>query len=770
MRTHLSEYLLVGESCASTLIHADRNVAILQLSYMAKNKKNLSRKSYKHRRTILGKRSFKLKLKKGTLQSIAALLSLAMAGVIAVSFTEQTPYLLKINRLLSQYLGWTAIFLPFLIFIIGLILANYSLPLTKPNVLVGTILVIISLAGITRAGTIGDEFWQSLSMVVTRPGALLMFVSSLVVGVMVLFNLALDQVVMALTKILIQLRKTVEIIIGKNPQVATTAGKDLREITIKGGQYQEGSKPVAAPQPAGTSAPVREVPSGQQVANEFHVAIESDEMQPTMNLHPPHQIWELPPISLLDEHISGKADRGDLKKNASSIERTLESFNISAKVIEINMGPAVTQYALEVALGTKLSKITGLSSDLALALAARTGQIRIEAPIPGRSLVGIELPNLSPEFVGLRRMLQSEEMQRAKSKLAFGLGLDVAGNPVTFDLPKMPHLLIAGATGSGKSVSINAYISTILFRASPTEVKFILVDPKRVELTRYNGIPHLLTPVIVDPKKVISALKWSTQEMERRYKLFAEVGARNLEAYNEMSGFQALPYMVIVIDELADIIMFAPSEVEDLICRIAQMARATGIHLVIATQRPSVDVLTGLIKANIPARIAFVVSSMTDSRVVLDTPGAEKLLGQGDMLFLPPDQAKPSRIQGTFISDNEIRRLIDFYKSQGVPVEYTEEVTTTPTGKIMTGIGRGEGTPGAEDRDEFFDQAVRLMTTDNASASLLQRKLSIGYARAARILDQMEAAGLVGPADGSKPREVRMGSISEYIARKASEY
>ncbi len=728
---------------------------------MAKKKKRSV--SRRRKRSGLNRRSFKLKLKKGTLQSIAALATLVVAGVIAISFTGQTSQLLHLNQLLQQYLGWTAIFLPFLIFVIGLILANYSLPITRPHVLVGTILVIISFAGLTRAGSVGTEIWQSLALVVTTPGTLLLLFSSLIIGAMVLFNLALDQVVLALMKVLHQLRKTLMIITGQNQELATDKSSSERELIIKGGQYPESGttdQPAASGAASASSTAPTPVPDQPPV--------DSDDLSPTMNLHPTNQIWELPPLSLLDEHISGKADRGDIKKNASVIERTLESFNINAKVIEVNRGPAVTQYALEVALGTKLSKITALNSDLALALAARTGQIRVEAPIPGRSLVGIELPNLSPEFVGLRQILQSEAMQQAKSKLTFGLGLDVAGNPVSFNLPRMPHLLIAGATGSGKSVCINAFIATILFRASPVEVKFILVDPKRVELTRYNGVAHLLTPVIVDPKKVISALKWSTQEMERRYKLFSEVGARNLEAYNEVSGFQALPYIVIVIDELADIIMFAPSEVEDLICRIAQMARATGIHLVIATQRPSVDVLTGLIKANIPARIAFAVSSMTDSRVVLDTPGAEKLLGQGDMLFLPPDQAKPSRVQGTFISDNEIRRLIDFHKSQGVPVEYTEEVTTTPTGKITSGMGRGAGTPSEEDRDELFDQAVRLMTSDNASASLLQRKLSIGYARAARILDQMEAAGLVGPADGSKPREVRMGAISEYIAGKAS--
>jgi len=421
----------------------------------------------------------------------------------------------------------------------------------------------------------------------------------------------------------------------------------------------------------------------------------------------------------------------------------------------------VTQYALEIALGTKLSKITALANDLALALAAPTGQIRIEAPIPGRSLVGVEVPNRSPEFVTLKQMLTSEKLEQAKSKLTVALGLNVAGEAITADLSRMPHVLIAGATGSGKTVCINSFISTILYRASPAEVKLLLVDPKRVELTAYNGIPHLLTPVIFEPDKVLSALKWAIAEMDRRYKLFAEVGVRNIEAYNELSGFSALPCIVIFIDELADIILFAPAEVEDSICRIAQMARATGIHLVVSTQRPSVDVITGLIKANIPCRIAFAVSSQVDSRVIIDTPGAEKLLGRGDMLYIPPDQAKPTRIQGTFVSEPEIQKLIGFLRKTGVAPAYTEEVTKMPTGVKMK--------PGEEEeRDEFFEEAVRTICRyDRASASLLQRRLKVGYARAARILDQLERAGIVSPAEGSKPREVLIKSAEEYFASQS---
>ena len=473
-------------------------------------------------------------------------------------------------------------------------------------------------------------------------------------------------------------------------------------------------------------------------------------------------VWEYPPITLLSDGPGQKADRGDTRKNADVIEQTLDSFGITAKVAEVNSGPAVTQYALKIALGTKVSKITSLSSDLALALAAPTGQVRIEAPIPGRDLVGIEIPNRGLEFVTLKRMLESPVLRKAKSRLAVALGLDVSGNPLIADIAKMPHVLVAGTTGSGKSVLINSWICSLLFRTSPSEVRLIMVDPKRVELTGYNGIPHLLTPVIVEQDKILSALRWTMNEMEHRYKQFAEVGVRNIDGFNELSGFQAMPFIVILIDELADLMAYAPVEVEDTICRLAQMARATGIHLVLATQRPSVDVITGLIKANVPSRIAFNVSSMIDSRVVLDMPGAEKLLGRGDMLYIPPDQAKPTRIQGTFVSDQEVAKVVEFFKKQQVPVQYTEEVTTQPTTSMKKS---GQSMGGGDGKDQLFEDALRLICQhDRASASLLQRRLSVGYARAARILDQLEEAGIIGPGEGSKPRDVLVKNADDYLA------
>ncbi len=474
------------------------------------------------------------------------------------------------------------------------------------------------------------------------------------------------------------------------------------------------------------------------------------------------KIWKYPPLSLLATSNGSKADRGDIKENAAIIESTLDSFGIRAKVAEVNGGPAITQYAIKIAEGTKLSKIKALQTDLALRLAAPTGQIRIEAPIPGRNLVGIEIPNKSPEYVTLYEILNHPDMKKEKSRLAVGLGLGVSGLPEIADIKKMPHILVAGSTGSGKSVCINTIITTLLFRNSPQELRFIMIDPKRVELTGYNGIPHLLTPVIVDTDRVIAALQWATKEMEKRYKMFAEVGSRNIEDYNEQSGFTAMDYIVIVIDELADIMLTAPSKVEDLVVRLAQMARATGIHLVIATQRPSVNVITGLIKANIPTRIAFNVASMIDSRVIIDSPGAEKLLGKGDMLFVPHDRPLPTRIQGTYVTNQEIKNLIDFLKESGEDaVQYQEEVTEKY-------LGEEDDDKDNTVRDVQFDEAVIVViNAGKASTSYLQRKMSLGYNRAAKIMDQLERAGVIGPPEGVKPRSILIRNLEELKAREA---
>ena len=598
------------------------------------------------------------------------------------------------------------------------------------------------------------QIFSILEQIITTAGANLVFIGGLLVGTIVFFDTSIDEIVEMLGNIGDTFNRLI-------PRKLFSAAKSDKPSLDK-------SKPLA-------------IKGGAQAKEEIIQPLKENAPPPTPKKGEPEilpdklvsnllggttaGVWEYPSPSILSDDQTKKQNRGDVNKIASTIEKTLQSFGVESRVAEANLGPAVTQYALEIAQGTKVSKITSLANDLALATEAPTGQIRIEAPIPGRNLVGLEIPNRSLEVVNLRTMLISAAMQKAKSKLTVALGLDVSGNPLAIDIAKMPHMLVAGTTGSGKSVLINAFISTLLFRASPQEVRLIMIDPKRVEFTNYNGIPHLLTPVIVDPQKILSALKWAMAEMDKRYKIFAERGVRNIDSYNELSGFQALPYIVIFVDELADLMMFAPVEVEDAIARLAQMARATGIHLVIATQRPSVNVITGLIKANIPCRIAFNVSSMVDSRVILDSAGAEKLLGRGDMLYIPPDQAKPTRIQGAFVSEKEIKRLVDFLKKSNYPVEYTEEVTNQPLPlKKGSGMGAGDG------KDGEIEEAIRLVCQFNtASASFLQRKMSIGYAKAARILDQLEEMGIVGQAEGAKPRDVLVRNAEEFLANQQQE-
>jgi len=705
------------------------------------------------KRSALGRKNFKIKLKKTTIYSIASVLLLFVAGLIVVSFAGAGVFLTRFNRVLISQLGLIAtLFLPFPFVVGGLMITKIKTSLAQPHVFVGSLIILAALTGLFHTGQLGSELWQGSSLFLSVPGAYLFLISALGIGFIIMVNIPFEEVlagIVGVFKPLFARNKSSDLALGKQIKVSGLIDNTQKE---KPEMKTTGLTPAVKTAPAPVTKP--------------------SPTQPVLPLTPPaatDKVWHYPPLSLLTENFSGKADRGNVKGNADIIENTLEAFGITAKVVEVNGGPAVTQYGLEVAIGTKLSKINALANDLALRLAAPGGQIRIEAPIPGRSLVGIELPNRSPEFVSLRRILESDNMKHHKSKLAVAMGLDVSGEPVVADISRMPHVLIAGSTGSGKSVCINAFIASLLFRASPQELNLIMVDPKRVELTGYNGIPHLLAPVIVEPDKVLSALKWATSEMDRRYKLFAEVGVRNLEAYNELSGFQAMPYIVILIDELADIMLFAPVEVEDAITRIAQMARATGIHLVVATQRPSVDIITGLIKANIPTRIAFAVSSMVDSRVIIDTPGAEKLLGKGDMLYVPPDQAKPSRLQGAFVTDKEIRQLIDFLKKQGVAPHYTDEVTSQPIGSRKGSRGSTFIAPNGEDRDELFEDALRVIVqNNNASASFLQRKLSVGYARAARILDELQQAGVVGPADGAKARDILVTDVDSFLTSQDS--
>jgi S-DNA-T family DNA segregation ATPase FtsK/SpoIIIE len=464
--------------------------------------------------------------------------------------------------------------------------------------------------------------------------------------------------------------------------------------------------------------------------------------------------YKYPDISLLNNSPGINSDainyRKTALKGAKKLEETLKSFGVDARVINVSVGPAVTRYELQPSAGVKVSKIVGLSDDICLNLAA--SGVRIEAPIPGKAAIGIEVPNKEVIPVFLREVIESKEFKNFPSNLAFALGKDITGHNTVADIAKMPHLLIAGATGSGKSVCINSLIISLLYKSSPNEVKLLMIDPKVVELGIYNGIPHLLIPVVTDPKKAAGALNWAVQEMEERYKLFAKKGVRDIKGYNAAvnadEGEETLPQIVIIIDELADLMMVAPGDVEDAICRLAQMARAAGMHLVIATQRPSVNVITGVIKANIPSRIAFAVTSQVDSRTIIDMAGAEKLLGKGDMLFYPVGTPKPVRVKGAFVSDQEVERVVEYIKSQG-DAEYDEDIIEeiNTEREVMDGA--------SDDADELLPQAIELVVeAGQASVSMIQRKFKVGYARAARIVDQMEERGIVGGFEGSKPRQV----------------
>ena len=480
------------------------------------------------------------------------------------------------------------------------------------------------------------------------------------------------------------------------------------------------------------------------------------QLEHTMTVEDEH--YEYPPVNLLTkgDKKTTKAGAKALTDTATKLQKTLYSFGVSAKVENVSVGPAITRYELRPAEGVRVSKIANLADDIALNLAAET--IRIEAPIPGKQAVGIEVPNKEKEMVHLREVIESPEFENNKSKLSVALGKDVAGQNIIADIAKMPHVLIAGSTGSGKSVCINTIITSFIYNAKPSEVKLVMVDPKVVELSVYNGIPHLLIPVVTDPKKAAGALAWAVQEMDNRYKLFAEKGVRDLKGYNkalekeELDG--KLPQIVIIVDELADLMMVAAKDVEDSICRLAQKARAAGMHLVIATQRPSVDVITGLIKANVPSRIAFAVSSQVDSRTILDQVGAEKLLGKGDMLYFPSGASKPTRVQGCFVDDNEVEKIVDFVKANGTAT-YSEDILESIENNNKSDKDLAEDKD--DDSDEFLPEAIEtVIEIGTASASLIQRKFKVGYARAARIIDQMEERGIISGYQGSKPREVLM--------------
>jgi S-DNA-T family DNA segregation ATPase FtsK/SpoIIIE len=515
-------------------------------------------------------------------------------------------------------------------------------------------------------------------------------------------------------------------------------------------------------------------PAPESFTREFEGTVEARPLGPipemtalhgeTLGEEEAEKVWTLPGTELLDT-VGGKRERleKEVQATAQLITSTLASFSIQARVVGANSGPTVTQYELQPAAGVPVRKIVGAQTDLSLALAA---PIRIQPFIPGKSAVGIEVPNKAAQLVSLKEIVSAPAFSDSRKRLAVALGADVSGHPVVGDLCRMPHMLVAGSTGSGKSVCINSILAGFLLQATPAQLKLILIDPKRVELSTFADVPHLLVPVVVEPEAAVASLRWACKEMEERYKLFASHAARNIAAFNERApglGLSPLPYVVIVIDELADLMMVAAGEIEDLVCRVAQLARAVGIHLIVATQRPSADIITGLIKANIPSRVAFAVSSGVDSRVIIDEMGAEKLLGRGDMLYLPIDEGKPRRLQGAFCSDRELEALIDFWKQQGKP-DYQEEVF-----QVEATVSWARD---ASKRDPLFAKAAHTVAAEGrAAASLLQRKLNIGYTRAARLVDQLAEQRVVGPFEGSKSREVLMDvlQVDELLAELGEE-
>ena len=742
------------------------------------------------------------------------LVFLAVISVIALFAPNSGAIIRPWHDLLSTLLGWGIAFAAPLLAGFALMLWMKTMPAERWMAASGAAIFAIALLGMFHlavgggaeaieagqgGGVIGFAVSGMLTGAVGGVGAWVVLFLLLIVGLLLYFNMTIGDLVAASLAERDERREReadeARRAAGRRPRTPEARARDepdqdapkpglidrVRDRLAGGGDLDDEppvivrrERPAAsgngAPRPGAPPAPIPVIaadPAGDEggephpAASEeleheeqAHLAAAAAEEAADAALESVERNWQLPSIELLADAPESSAAQLDLSAKGKRIRETLAHFGIGVKVSRIQEGPVVTQYALEVEPGIKLSRIESLADNLALALSARS--IRIEAPIPGEPYVGVEIPNAAFDLVTLKEVLASPNFSQMseRSKLAFALGQDVAGQPFSADLSKMPHLLIAGATGSGKSVCVNALIDSLLMNATPAEVKLILIDPKRVELAQYKGIPHLLTEVITEPEKSVNALKWTVGTMESRYAEFAARGVRNIGGYNDglRPGQPRMPYIVIVIDELADLMMVSAYEVEATITRIAQLARATGIHLVVATQRPSVQVITGLIKANIPSRIAFAMTSGIDSRTILDTTGAEDLLGRGDMLYQPIDAPRAVRLQGVLVTDSEIEDVARHWRAQGGP-QYKPEITAPKRD------GRPGGRPGDDDEgndaDALLSQAVDIVRrSDKASASLLQRRLRIGYARAARILDQMEDRGIVGPADGSRFREV----------------
>jgi len=738
------------------------------------------------------RKKFKLRfgVKPDTIRSIISLVFLALCVITLVSFFAPSYDLnSKIQHFLRLYFGQSSVLIPLILGSFGILFFDHiNIKYKEARVFVGLLLLLFSLSGVFHifrnaneayeialegkgGGLVGYKIAGFLSSGISKFGAATVLILAIIGSLFLIFNVSFNNLIefFSENEFLKSFFESAKNIFRKK------ISEDTGEIEIDSSSgnllLEEDSGDDIVPsysdmkkEPAQTS--IFEVIQSEAEPLPDLRAGSVDTLAPPASIKmspivPSDRIWNYPSEDLLAEPPVRVVDTSDLDKKIKIIKETLKSFGIDVDVDmeNVKVGSSVTQYALRPKSVTNVAKIVTLQSNLALALASPTGTVRIEAPIPGKSLIGIEVPNTKRTMVYFKSLITSPQMKNLESKLGVALGEDVGGRVVTYDIGKMPHLLIAGTTGSGKSVFIHNLLFSMLFRATPQEVKFILIDPKRVELILYEGIPHLLTPVVTDMEKAPSVFRWAVEEMERRYRLFEQARVKNIDTYNEKSGIQVMPYIVIVVDELGDIMLQDPAGVEKNVIRLAQMGRATGVHLVLAVQRPSIEVITGLIKANIPCRVAFQVLNQIDSRVIIDQPGAEKLLGKGDMLFVPPDTMKPLRLQGAFISEKETADLVNFLKSQGVPPDYREEVLNTPVTSTKGGVVKSSW--GEDVNDELFDKAVAIVVSaGKASASLLQRKLSIGFARAAKLIDMMEERGIVGgEVSGSRGREVLIDDI-----------
>lgn len=752
----------------------------------------MTRRTYRRRRHSAGLGISRKSLLAGLGALIAAL---GLMTLWAYFSADQQPLIRRWLEVLTSYLGWAAYLAPlFLLGLGGLLLQQAArrpwrwpwLELTGLFILLVVALALTNLladgplvsCSASLGGLVGCMLGTGLVVLVGSVTAVILLSVAGVAGLLLVLHIPLKRV----TWLLAILLRWIALMARRLGLLAASAWRGFRRAL----QDKQPSQPVInlpKPAPARPASPPSTAPAAP--ASE-HQAVASQAVVPTqpssgaaesadlLTCAPQagHRNWVLPAVrDILLARQDAQISVADIRARARVIEQTLQSLGVPATVVEVNPGPVVTQYGIEPGYlerydrygeiqrsKVKVSRIAALSNDLALALAA--SPIRIEAPVPGKGIVGLEVPNGQVATVGLRGVIESQEFLDVDSKLAVALGRDVSGRSVVADVLKLPHMLIAGATNSGKSVCLNAIIACFLLHNTPDELKLILVDPKRVELSQYNGIPHLLAPVVVEPERVLGVLNWLTREMDRRYRTFSAAGARNIEVYNAKAaslGEERLPYIVLVMDELADLMIVSPEDVERAICRLAQMARATGIHLIIATQRPSVDVVTGLIKANFPARIAFAVTSQIDSRVILDTPGAEKLLGRGDSLFMSPSSPQLLRVQGCFVSEGELSKLIAFWRTQAnMPVQEPRSTTAVPVVQPQLWSEEDLGAIADGQDNQMLAKARDIVTkTGKASVSLLQRNLGIGYTRAARLIDQLEKEGLIGPATGtSKPREL----------------